>query len=98
MIASFPGQPVVHRAWALVPRPGAARLHFVRVNVAEIFKELGGAYVYEVAGTGRGHFVTFGRLASTLARAREVARRELGAPEKSASTPQAGGSPTQAAA
>ena len=99
MNAGGPGQPRQLRAWALVKRPGApGRLHLVPCIVAEMWQELGAAYVYEIKAPERGHFVTFGRLASTLERAGEVVRRELGKHEKSASYEKAGGIPTQAAA
>lgn len=96
MIIREAGRVAQVRAWALVPRSAKGPLHFVQVVVEEQFPELGGAYVYELRA-GTGHFVPFSRLASTLSRARLVARQLVPA-EKSATAQEAGAGPVKAAA
>lgn len=88
----------MQKAWALIPRNAGGRLHVVRVLVAETWSEMGAAYVHQVGMYPRGHYVPFSRLASTLPRLRAIVRANLGKHEKSASSTQAGGLSTQAAA
>lgn len=99
MNASFPGQPRQIRAFALVRRAPSwgSALRVREVVVAEMFEPLGGAYVHELV-SGLGHFVPFSRLSQTMNGLRDKVRKEFRGHEKSASTPQAGGPLTPAAA